>query len=76
LAASRTNTPWDALWAMNPLSAALTGPPSAPGAGVAGRTPHAVLDPVAVATAGLETWRWLVNAQIDLAVATLSALRR
>ena len=69
------STPWDALAAANPLSAladpsALWGLP-APGGGA---MPWPV-DPVTATIAGLETWRWVVNLQVDLALAGLNALR-
>ena len=48
---------------------------SVPGAGAPAAAAWPV-DPLELATAGLETWRWLVNAQLDLAQATLSSLRR
>jgi hypothetical protein len=70
---------WEALWAMNPMSAMVPDPmriwgsAASPPAGSEAEWP---VDPVAVATAALETWRWLVNAQVDLALGALAALRR
>ena len=46
---------------------------SAPGAPTPAAWP---VDPLELALTSIETWRWLVNAQLDLAQATVSSLRR
>jgi hypothetical protein len=76
--AASTNAPWNAMWTMSPGSNPWADAGRGFGLGaMTGVGPAAwPVDPLELATAGLETWRWLVNAQVDLAVNTLSALRR
>jgi hypothetical protein len=72
------NPSWGPWAATNPMAA--FGDPAAMWAAVtrAAGAPGVAwpVDPVDLASAGLETWRWLVNAQIDFALATLSSVRR
>lgn len=72
------NAPWSAMWTMGPDLGGWAEAAKGFNLGampVAGRAAWPI-DPLELAAAGLETWRWVVNAQFDLAVSTLDALRR